>query len=62
MKQDKVYFKRKDIAERLDVSVDTVDKLIKSRKLKAVRILTVVRIHKDDLARFEATIRRYKCN
>jgi excisionase family DNA binding protein len=57
MSNTKIYkimklFSKKEISEKLNISVRTVDRLLKRRELEALRIGRLIRVTQDQLDQF----------
>ena len=54
----KIYFRVDEVARYFSISKMTIYRLIASDELKGVRIRQVIRIHRNDLEKYERRIRR----
>jgi excisionase family DNA binding protein len=57
----KIYFRVDEIARYFSISKRTIYRLVEDEDLKGVRIRKAIRIHRNDLERYERRIRREKC-
>lgn len=59
-KKDNNYLTRSDMAKKLHVSLPTIDKMIGTGKLKAVRLGGRILFKEDDLTLEEIPVRKYR--